>query len=233
MLLPTRLRLPPPRPALPAPAPAGTPLQNDLAELQNLLHFLLPSVFAAQGFEDLAEMLQVGGSGWGLQRGAQRGWAARGLQAGAIGSAAPVDKRPAASSTLLALPLALPSSPRASPLSPLSPRSPLRPRPCQGDDEEIAKLTERMKQLLGPFVLRRLKTEVAGQLTDKTHKTGAPAAAAPVLMLLGWGLALNCWCGGGGGSGGAARRPPRQPTAPSSYPPLPPTPRSPPQSSWT
>ena len=31
----------------------------DLAELQNLLHFLLPSVFAAQGFEDLAEMLQV------------------------------------------------------------------------------------------------------------------------------------------------------------------------------
>jgi hypothetical protein len=38
---------------------AGTPLQNDLSELQNLLHFLLPSVFAAQGFEDLAEMLQV------------------------------------------------------------------------------------------------------------------------------------------------------------------------------
>ena len=40
---------------------AGTPLQNDLSELQNLLHFLLPSVFAAQGFEDLAEMLQVRG----------------------------------------------------------------------------------------------------------------------------------------------------------------------------
>jgi len=50
-------------PGIPAPRPccaAGTPLQNDLAELQNLLHFLLPSVFAAQGFEDLAEMLQVG-----------------------------------------------------------------------------------------------------------------------------------------------------------------------------
>ncbi|KAL4427971.1 hypothetical protein ABPG75_002060 [Micractinium tetrahymenae] len=76
----------------------GTPLQNDLAELQNLLHFLLPSVFAAQGFEDLADMLQ-------------------------------------------------------------------------GDDDEIAKLTERMKALLGPFVLRRLKTEVAGQLTTKTHAT--------------------------------------------------------------
>jgi SNF2 family DNA or RNA helicase len=42
----------------------------------------------------------------------------------------------------------------------------------QGDDQEIAKLTERMKSLLGPFVLRRLKTEVAGQLTEKTHATG-------------------------------------------------------------
>lgn len=40
----------------------GTPLQNDLNELQNLLHFLLPSVFASEGFEDMAEMLQVGGS---------------------------------------------------------------------------------------------------------------------------------------------------------------------------
>lgn len=57
-LLPTHPAAP--RPLL-APAPAaGTPLQNDLAELQNLLHFLLPTVFAAQGFEDLAEMLQVG-----------------------------------------------------------------------------------------------------------------------------------------------------------------------------
>lgn len=27
-----------------------------------------------------------------------------------------------------------------------------------------------MKALLGPFVLRRLKTEVAGQLTTKSHK---------------------------------------------------------------
>jgi SWI/SNF-related matrix-associated actin-dependent regulator 1 of chromatin subfamily A len=41
----------------------------------------------------------------------------------------------------------------------------------QGDDDEIAKLTERMKSLLGPFVLRRLKQEVAGQLTEKTHAT--------------------------------------------------------------
>ena len=51
----------------PVAPPAGTPLQNDLAELQNLLHFLLPSVFAAQGFEDLAEMLQVGWAGGGAE----------------------------------------------------------------------------------------------------------------------------------------------------------------------
>lgn len=35
-----------------------------------------------------------------------------------------------------------------------------------------------MKSLLGPFVLRRLKQEVAGQLTEKTHATGAPRVAA-------------------------------------------------------
>ena len=43
----------------------GTPLQNDLAELQSLLHFLLPAVFAEQGFEDLAGMLQVRGRAGG------------------------------------------------------------------------------------------------------------------------------------------------------------------------
>ena len=36
---------------------------------------------------------------------------------------------------------------------------------------EVKKLTDRMKQLLGPFVLRRLKTEVAGQLTEKKRTT--------------------------------------------------------------
>lgn len=76
----------------------GTPLQNDLIELQNLMHFLLPRVFAAQGFENFANMLQ-------------------------------------------------------------------------GDENEVQRLTDRMKQLLGPFVLRRLKTEVAGQLTEKKHAT--------------------------------------------------------------
>lgn len=56
--------------------------------------------------------------------------------------------------------------------------------PCthtQGDDDEIAKLTERMKSLLGPFVLRRLKQEVAGQLTEKTHATGAPGRGGRVM----------------------------------------------------
>lgn len=50
-----------------------------------------------------------------------------------------------------------------------SPR-PVRPRRAQ-DDTEIAKLTARMKSLLGPFVLRRLKTEVKSQLTEKAHKS--------------------------------------------------------------
>lgn len=76
----------------------GTPLQNDLVELQNLMHFLLPQVFAAQGFENFADLIQ-------------------------------------------------------------------------GDENEVQRLTERMKELLGPFVLRRLKTEVAGQLTEKKHMT--------------------------------------------------------------
>ena len=59
----------------------------------------------------------------------------------------------------------------------------------QGDDAEIAKLTERMKALLGPFVLRRLKTEVAGQLTEKTHATGASRVRALVRVSVGDGLA--------------------------------------------
>lgn len=53
----------------------------------------------------------------------------------------------------------------------------------QGDDDEIAKLTERMKSLLGPFVLRRLKQEVAGQLTEKTHATGAPGRGGRVMAV--------------------------------------------------
>lgn len=34
----------------------------------------------------------------------------------------------------------------------------------------MQQLTERMKAMLGPFVLRRLKTEVASQLTAKQQK---------------------------------------------------------------
>ena len=77
----------------------GTPLQNDLAELQNLLLFLLPHVFAAQGFEfeNFAELIH--------------------------------------------------------------------------DDRKVRDLTERMKSLLSPFCLRRLKAEVSDQLTEKSHKT--------------------------------------------------------------
>lgn len=38
------------------------------------------------------------------------------------------------------------------------------------DPESIDKLAERMKNLLKPFVLRRLKTEVASQLAAKQHR---------------------------------------------------------------
>ncbi len=76
----------------------GTPLQNDLEELHNLMHFLLPNVFQTQGFDSMEAMLQ-------------------------------------------------------------------------GDETQLARLTERMRRLLEPFVLRRQKTEVAGQLTAKKHFT--------------------------------------------------------------
>eukprot|EP00887_Chlorella_sp_A99_P001899 scaffold18.g1899.t1 len=50
-------------------------------------------------------------------------------------------------------------------------RGALRSSVPLGDESEIQELTDRMKQLLTPFVLRRLKTEVADQLTAKTHVT--------------------------------------------------------------
>jgi SNF2 family DNA or RNA helicase len=78
----------------------GTPLQNDLAELQNLLQFLLPQIFSEQklsGDENFADLIQ--------------------------------------------------------------------------DERKVKDLTNRMKAVLGPFVLRRLKAEVANQLTEKTHST--------------------------------------------------------------
>ncbi|KAA6428197.1 MAG: SNF2 family DNA-dependent ATPase [Trebouxia sp. A1-2] len=70
----------------------GTPLQNDLEELQNLLQFLLPDVFSKEEFSQLEDLQQ---------------------------------------------------------------------------EEAVQRLTERMKAVLGPFVLRRLKSEVASQLTAK------------------------------------------------------------------
>lgn len=76
----------------------GTPLQNDLAELQNLLQFLLPQIFSEQKLsedENFADLIQ--------------------------------------------------------------------------DERKVKDLTNRMKAVLGPFVLRRLKAEVANQLTEKTH----------------------------------------------------------------
>ena len=37
------------------------------------------------------------------------------------------------------------------------------------EEEAVERLTERMRAVLGPFVLRRLKCEVASQLTAKQH----------------------------------------------------------------
>lgn len=43
-------------------------------------------------------------------------------------------------------------------------------RLVEQDEEEMGRLAERMKALLGPFVLRRLKSEVAGQLAAKDQR---------------------------------------------------------------
>ena len=42
----------------------------------------------------------------------------------------------------------------------------------------MARLAERMRHLLAPFVLRRLKSEVAGQLTPKQHHVEQVRATA-------------------------------------------------------
>jgi SNF2 family DNA or RNA helicase len=38
------------------------------------------------------------------------------------------------------------------------------------DEDEVSRLAERMRRLLGPFVLRRLKQEVMAQLAPKTQR---------------------------------------------------------------
>lgn len=40
---------------------------------------------------------------------------------------------------------------------------------CGNDPDEEARLIERMKGLLAPFVLRRLKVELADQMVTKSH----------------------------------------------------------------
>ena len=45
----------------------------------------------------------------------------------------------------------------------------LKPFSLLQEEEAIERLTERMRAVLGPFVLRRLKSEVASQLTAKQH----------------------------------------------------------------
>lgn len=49
----------------------GTPLQNDLGELQNLLHFLLPAIFSKETFENVKDVLKA-------RAGLEGGWRALG-----------------------------------------------------------------------------------------------------------------------------------------------------------
>ncbi len=49
------------------------------------------------------------------------------------------------------------------------------------DEEAVQRLAERMRGLLEPFMLRRLKAEVAGQLAPKTQKVVQVCTCAPVV----------------------------------------------------
>ena len=56
-------------------------------------------------------------------------------------------------------------------------------------EEEVSRLAERMQNLLRPFVLRRLKTEVANQLAPKQHRLHTVPMTAPQAELYGKAVA--------------------------------------------
>lgn len=149
----------------------GTPLQNDLDELQNLLSFLLPDVFRADVAAELAEE-QV----------------------------CPTEE-PAACTMVASLysPLALAyawhrnvphrllenvrqstGTQRCACVTMIHEQSTV----CRQGEGAMDALAERMKALLGPFVLRRLKSEVASQLVLKQQRVQPPPSA--LLHLPGW-----------------------------------------------
>lgn len=72
-LLPARcarlLRAPTHPPTHPATGPSGTPLQNNLAELWSLLHFLMPDIFSSLADFQAREGGVDGGAGWTAGRG--------------------------------------------------------------------------------------------------------------------------------------------------------------------
>ena len=103
----------------------GTPLQNDLEELQNLLRFLMPKLFTDAEASDIQKIR--------------------------------VSQHPEIQATLICdCPIAQGSMSQ-------------RWCVCRQEEEEVSRLAERMQALLRPFVLRRLKTEVANQLVPKRH----------------------------------------------------------------
>jgi SWI/SNF-related matrix-associated actin-dependent regulator 1 of chromatin subfamily A len=120
----------------------GTPLQNDLEELQNLLSFLLPDVFQADVAAQLAgEQVRAGATLSAdvarllvfLCMKRRRFRAGRWTRVGSF-----------CCSLVTAI--------------------------WRHDQESMDALAERMKALLGPFVLRRLKSEVASQLVMKEQR---------------------------------------------------------------
>ena len=58
------------------------------------------------------------------------------------------------------------------------------------DEDAVQRLAERMRGLLEPFMLRRLKAEVAGQLAPKTQKVVQVTHCAPAIFCQ--GLSICC-----------------------------------------
>ena len=146
----------------------GTPLQNDLEELQNLLQFILPDVFSKEDINESADLqvcqallllpsivLQL------LQLLACSLWRD-------VSQTLVITERSAWTDSyhLFAY------TTKLSYIRKLS-----LPKMCKctfssfwtflQEAEAVQGLTERMKALLSPFVLRRLKSQVASQLTAK------------------------------------------------------------------
>jgi len=150
----------------------GTPLQNDLGELHNLLTFLLPGLFKDAGD---AEEAGFGKCTANTRQPPLSGVASSCMQLyrrwTAVGWGGACDGLPRRWCSLCDL-------------SVLGHASHQHPKPAiccvfpaedllarAGTDPEVEQqLIKRMRSLLAPFVLRRLKSELAEQMVTKNHK---------------------------------------------------------------